>query len=232
MRPLQIFLSDLLAGFRALSRSGFTVLGSVFALLAALLFSQPEWQANVELQLLTFLESHNFSRFGIETDLDAVDRATAVEPNSLNREQARIATWLSHKYHVATEPISALVTAAYAEGRQQKIEPSLILAVIAIESNFNPYAQSAVGAQGLMQVMPNIHAARYVAYGGALAAFDPLTNLRVGTAILRDCLKLKGSVEDGLQYYAGGDASYATKVLLEEKRITLVGQGLSISDGN
>jgi hypothetical protein len=60
--------------------------------------------------------------------------------------------------------------------------------VVAIESNFNPFAQSAVGAQGLMQVMTRVHNQKYEAFGGTLAAFDPVSNLRVGVQVLRECI--------------------------------------------
>ena len=89
-------------------------------------------------------------------------------------------TGSASKYRVAPEPLSALVAEAYEIGQQAKLDPTLILAVMAIESGFNPFAQSPVGAQGLMQVMTGVHSDKYEIFGGKLAAFDPVTNLRVG----------------------------------------------------
>ncbi|MHC5879399.1 lytic transglycosylase domain-containing protein, partial [Streptococcus pyogenes] len=83
------------------------------------------------------------------------------------------------------------------------IDPTLILAVMAIESGFNPFAQSSVGAQGLMQVMTNVHSEKYRHFGGEYAAFDPLSNLRVGVKILREYISRAGSVEGGLKWYVG-----------------------------
>ena len=59
---------------------------------------------------------------------------------------------------------------------------------MAIESGFNPFAQSPVGAQGLMQVMTGVHKEKYENFGGKLAAFDPVTNLRVGVKVLQECI--------------------------------------------
>lgn len=104
---------------------------------------------------------------------------------------------------------------------------------MAIESNFHPYIQSQVGAQGLMQVMTGIHTKRYQAYGGNLTAFDPLTNMRVGVALLADFIKLKGSVDDGLRFYLGGDAvvedgGYVAKVRAEQVRLDQVTAGVNV----
>ena len=91
---------------------------------------------------------------------------------------------------------------------------------MAVESSFNPFAQSPVGAQGLMQVMTKVHDDKYEAFGGRHAAFDPVTNLRVGVQVLKECIARAGSLEAGLRYYVGAanidDGGYVMKVLVEQ----------------
>jgi soluble lytic murein transglycosylase-like protein len=106
---------------------------------------------------------------------------------------------------------------------------------MAIESSFHPYIQSPAGAQGLMQVMTEVHAKKYQKYGGPSAAFDPLTNLRVGVAVLHDYVKMKGgSIEEALLFYLGGDnanpeSNYVAKVLAEQQRLDQVAAGVKVS---
>ena len=137
------------------------------------------------------------------------------------------------EYGVAREPSRALGAEAYGIGERPSREPTLILAVMAVESSFNPFAQSPVGAQGLMQVMTRVHSDKYESFGGKLAAFDPLTNLRVGARVLMDCIERTGSIEGGLRAYVGAanlpdDGGYATKVLAEHARLQLVVLGHSV----
>jgi len=104
---------------------------------------------------------------------------------------------------------------------------------MAVESSFNPFAQSSVGAQGLMQVMTKIHDAKYEAFGGVRAAFDPVTNVRVGVQVLKECIARAGSLEAGLRYYVGAgngidDGGYAAKVLAEQNHLQLVASGRNI----
>jgi hypothetical protein len=125
------------------------------------------------------------------------------------------------------------VAAAYEVGQHAKLDPTLILAIMAVESSFNPFAQSAVGAQGLMQVMTNIHSDKYENFGGKLAAFDPVTNLRVGVKVLQECIARAGSVEGGLKLYVGAgnneaDGGYAGKVLGEHARLAQVAKGRAV----
>jgi hypothetical protein len=101
---------------------------------------------------------------------------------------------------------------------------------MAIESGFNPFAQSSVGAQGLMQVMTKIHSEKYDNFGGKFAAFDPVSNLHVGVKVLQECISRAGSVEGGLKYYVGAanmesDNGYTAKVLAEHNRLTQVANG-------
>ncbi len=157
---------------------------------------------------------------------DALARVTASNPSDLSKEQAELTLWLSKKYRVAPEPMSAIVTQAFTTGQHLQLEPTLILAVMAIESGFNPFAQSSLGAQGLMQVMTKVHTDKYEIFGGDLAAFDPVSNLRVGAKILLDCIKKAGSVQGGLKQYVGATTraggGYANKVLAEQQRLKTV----------
>jgi Transglycosylase SLT domain len=167
-------------------------------------------------------------------DPDAVDRATARHLKGLPRNQALVANWLAKRYRVAPEAVARLVQEAWIVGEKAKVEPTLILAIMAIESSFNPFAQSNVGAQGLMQVMTSVHDEKYAAFGGTLAAFDPLTNLRVGVQVLKQCLtKTGGDVELALKYYVGAanlpnDGGYADKVLGEQAALLQVAGGANI----
>ena len=164
----------------------------------------------------------------------AVARATAADPAELTREQASVARWLSRRYRVAPEPVARLVKEAWDIGQRSRLDPTLLLAIIAIESSFNPFAQSSVGAQGLMQVMTRVHDDKYEAFGGVHAAFDPVSNLRVGAQILKEYVRRTGSVEGGLKHYVGAalletDGGYAAKVLYEQSHIQRVAQGQSVA---
>jgi Transglycosylase SLT domain len=160
---------------------------------------------------------------------DSIERVTALLPDQLPKQQAAVVQWLSRRYRVAQEPLSALVAEAFAVGERVRMDPTLILAVMAIESRFNPYAQSPVGAQGLMQVLTRVHTEKYESFGGELAAFDPLSNLRVGVKVLQDCIKQAGSIEGGLRLYVGAvttdGSGYINKVMAEHLRIQSVALG-------
>jgi soluble lytic murein transglycosylase-like protein len=154
---------------------------------------------------------------------DALIQPVAV--GKLNPAQARVVTELGNKYHIAAEVIAALYLEAIDLSNTSKLEPHLILAIMAVESNFHPYVRSEAGAQGLMQVMPNIHYKRYDKYGGPLAAYDPVSNMHVGVDILVDCIKFKsGSVEEGIIFYFGGankdnGLAYLQKVKYEQSQM-------------
>lgn len=140
------------------------------------------------------------------------------------REQAAVAEYIARKYRVASQATAQLVKAAYMTGREVGIDPLLILGVIAIESSFNPYAESGVGAQGLMQVMTKVHQDKYEAVGGVTAALNPYANIKIGALVLKDCIARAGSLEGGLKYYVGAattntDGGYGAKVLAERGRL-------------
>jgi soluble lytic murein transglycosylase-like protein len=149
------------------------------------------------------------------------------------QQQQLVTNWLSKRYHVAGDAANMLVSASYLTARETKLDPLLILAVMCIESGLNPFAESAVGAQGLMQVMSKIHRARFEQLGGVKAALNPVANIRVGAMILRDFIERGGSVEAGLKLYVGAaafdnDAGYGAKVMAEYHRLQAVAAGKSV----
>jgi soluble lytic murein transglycosylase-like protein len=154
----------------------------------------------------------------------------AIEPTVTDLRQKHVVQYLSRRYRVAEEATRMLVATAFQVGQEHRIDPLLILSVVAIESSLNPFAESAMGAQGLMQVMTRIHADRFEAHGGQLAALDPVANMKVGTAILSDLITRGGSVERGLQLYVGAgnlpdDGGYGARVLGERSRLALAANG-------
>lgn len=211
--------------FSALIHNSFALLGLGVVIVAIGLLARPDLRQQGEAQLRQWLHERHLHHITDLTEPEAIDRATAAHPHELPPEQADVAFWLSKKYRVAPEPLAALVAEAYDQGKLHNIDPRLILAVMAIESRFNPFAQSHVGAQGLMQVMTGIHADKYANFGGKLAAFDPVSNLRVGVMILKDNLRRTGTVEGALRHYVGAahprtnDGGYVTKVMAEYHRL-------------
>jgi soluble lytic murein transglycosylase-like protein len=147
-------------------------------------------------------------------------------------EQALVANYLSRRYRVAQGPVGELVRAAFDTGHEVGLDPMLLLAVMAIESGFNPYAESGVGAQGLMQVMSKVHSDKFQYFGGQSAALDPLANIKVGALVLKDCIARGGSVPGGLRLYVGStsqdDGGYGAKVMAERSRLRDVARGRNV----
>lgn len=152
------------------------------------------------------------------------------ETMQVDRRLQALANHLARRYRVAPEPIEELVHAAFAAGRLTQLDPLLILAVIAIESRFNPIAESDYGARGLMQVVPRFHLEKLAGHGGEATLLEPHTNILVGTRILDEYIQRAGSLEAGLQLYNGAPddpaRGYAQRVLAEQQRLTQVLQSM------
>ena len=229
---VRTFVADVTEGFLEITHNSFALIGLAVAFVVLTLTARPDLRQAGEAHLMDWPQSRQVALLEMPVELGAIERATASNPKDLPKEQAAVAYWLSKKYRVAPEPLSALVAEAYETGARTKIDPTLILAIMAIESSFNPFAQSSVGAQGLMQVMTRVHTDKYENFGGHFAAFDPVTNLRVGVKVLQECIARAGSVEGGLRYYVGAanlpdDGGYTAKVLAEHFRLRQVAGGRS-----
>lgn len=229
---VRTILSDVADGFLEITHNGFALLGLALVFAALALVARPDLRQSGEEQLMSWLQSRRPVPEAPVVDLEptAIERTTAARPHELPKPQAAVAYWLSKKYRVAAEPLSVLVAEAYDLGKRTKLDPTLILAIVAVESSFNPFAQSHVGAQGLMQVMTRVHGDKYESAGGTLTAFDPVTNMRVGVKVLQECIARAGSLEGGLRYYVGAanlddDGGYANKVLAEHERLLQVANG-------
>ena len=134
-------------------------------------------------------------------------------------DQQKVANLMANKYRVDPKAINQYVSHAILVAKEVELDPVLLVAVMAIESNFNPNIQSNMGAQGLMQVLTRVHVDKFVPYGGPAAAFKPEANIRVGAYILKYFIAQAGSLQGGLRYYVGGatdgDGGYAGKVMRE-----------------
>ena len=221
-------------GFFEITQSSFALVGLALVFAVITLGVHPEIRQSGERRLTSWLQDRqatsSLESTGMDVLPDAVDRATATNPHGLPKQQAALTFWLSKKYRVAPEPVGALVSEAFSISSRTKLDPTLILAVMAVESGFNPFAQSSVGAQGLMQVMTRVHSDKYESFGGQLAAFDPVANLRVGVRVLQECIARAGSLEAGLRAYVGAanlddDGGYTAKVLAEHGRLKQVSRG-------
>jgi hypothetical protein len=130
---------------------------------------------------------------------------------------------VAQRYRVSPQALQPIFLAA--QQAANDIDPLLISAIIGIESGFNPMAQSVMGAQGLMQVIPRFHRDKLPPDAAAGGLLDPVSNVRVGTQVLKEAIRRQGGLIEGLQHYAGAsddlDRGYASRVIAEKQRLEL-----------
>ena len=240
-RSFSVFARDVGHGLLEISHNTLALVGLAAVAVLVLALGRADLRNQIEVVALDWLQMRHEERALASGDVlplvaepEAVTRATAADLKELPRDQAALATWISRRYKVAAEPVGALVQEAWTIGKRAGLDPTLILAIMAVESSFNPFAQSAVGAQGLMQVMTRVHDDKYSAFGGTHAAFDPIANLRVGVQVLKECIARAGSVQEGLRYYVGAalldtDGGYAARVMAEQDHMRKVADGKKVS---
>jgi Transglycosylase SLT domain len=169
---------------------------------------------------------------GVPSTIRVADQLDSLraEPSKISKQDEQIAAFLAKKYRLAASEVAKYVHFANLAAKAKGLDASLVLAVMSIESNLNSITESSAGAQGLMQVLTEVHIDKFVTHGGEHKAFDPEANIIVGTSILADCIKLGGSVEMGLKCYVGAtgptDGGYGAKVLAEKERIEKARSGV------
>ncbi len=220
-------VTDIGRGALSTTRLLVMMVGAVALLAAGVLLSSDDARLLLEARLTAphVVAAEAAVVDGIATD--ARDERGRVADDS---QQKRVVQYLARRYRVADGAARMLVSTAFQIGREKNIDPLLILSVVAIESSLNPFAESAMGAQGLMQVMTRVHAQRFEPHGGETAALDPIANMKVGASILHELISRGGSVERGLQLYVGAgnmpdDGGYGARVLGERARLQMAAAG-------
>jgi len=154
------------------------------------------------------------------------------------QNQRAVADFFEKKYKLDRAKIEEYISNTVLIAKEVNIDPVLLLAVISVESNFNPLTKSSAGAEGLMQVMTSIHKEKYALYGGASDAIKPEVNIRVGAYILKYLIATSGSLRNGLKFYVGAgnadnDGGYTDKVMSERNRlISLCQAGINTNTPN
>ena len=223
------FLRDVRDGAMAATRLVVTLAGCTALLAAGAVISNQEARTQLVELLPTSIPFVSAADGSIGEEAQGpspvAEQAAVADPR-----QKFVVQYLARRYRIADEAARMLVANAFEIGHEKKLDPLLILSVVAIESGLNPFAQSPMGAQGLMQVMTRVHAERFAEHGGHLAALDPIANMKVGSEILHDLIRRGGSVERGLQLYVGAgnmpdDGGYGAKVLGERSRLAIAANG-------
>ena len=121
-----------------------------------------------------------------------------------------------HARALVPEEIAPLAEAIVAESRLRGFSPSLVLAMIEVESQFDPFGVSPVGAVGLMQVLPTTAAALAPGLGiewrGTRPLFDPVANLRIGLAYLEQMRERFDHLPTALAAYNWGPSAIVRRV--------------------
>jgi soluble lytic murein transglycosylase-like protein len=232
---LLTMVRDIREGFVEITHHSMALVGLAVVAVTLTFVTRPDLQTSASEALLGWLEMRQAETQLENQDLaqeqDAASRSTATALKHLSKEQLAVTYSLSRRYRVSPEPLGALVTEAWALGERSQIAPTLLLAVMAIESKFNPFATGPQGGLGLMQIEPESQAENLRPFGGRLAAFDPVTNLRLGARQLQALLQSAPSLEDALRLYAGvsgqsDDEQYVDRVLTEQKQLDKIIAGL------
>ena len=164
--------------------------------------------------------------FAASTEAEALSQAEALPAKRLAPAMGAALDNVAQRYRVSREALLPVFETAQAAGHESRLDPLLIIAVISIESRFNPFSQSPMGAQGLMQIIPRYHQEKLPKGAGSEAFLDPVTNVKMGARILQEYIQRQGGLVEGLQYYNGAsddlEQAYATKVLAEMNRLEQV----------
>lgn len=143
---------------------------------------------------------------------------------------------VSQRYRVSADALEPVFMAVQTAARQHGLDPLLIIAVISIESRFNPFSQSSMGAQGLMQIIPRYHQDKALGVSVDSPFLDPVANVQMGTQILQEFIRQQGGVIAGLQYYNGAlgdeEQAYANKVLAEKQRLEHAQRRVAVAGKN
>ena len=138
----------------------------------------------------------------------------SVEPNT---QALQLSAWIARRFRIPESRALAITMAAFRHSRHYRINPMLVLAVIAAESSYQVHAKNEQ-ARGLMQVVARCHPKIIHEIGGREALFTVNANIEAGTRILSIYLRREhGNLYRALRRYSGSisDTGYVSKVRSE-----------------
>ena len=155
------------------------------------------------------------SIFAPRTQPDSLPAVSAEPPASASHSALREAEIASVTRALAARAtgltaaeVDQVARTVVGEAHRHALEPSLVMAVMHVESRYYNFAVSPVGAIGLMQVMPETGewlASRLgIRWLGPQTLFEPTTNVRLGVAYLRELSDRYGSLSTALAAYNWG----------------------------
>ena len=159
----------------------------------------------------------------VAKDVEEATRLGLVQ--ALDRDLARM----------APDDARSVLAALVREARDNGLDPLFVAAVIRVETHFDPYATSHVGARGLMQLMPATAAEVAQRKGLHITTrqlFNPSINIKLGSAYLKTLIDRFGDVRTALIAYNAGPTlarhahlskgvrAYPRNVIAEYERLT------------
>jgi soluble lytic murein transglycosylase-like protein len=137
---------------------------------------------------------------------------------------SKVAQAAAAKYNKDVKEVDRYVDIVVDAANARGIDPKIMLAIIATESNFNPKAKNPESsASGLTQVLANLHRKLINKYGGD--PFDPHTSINAGTHILHSNLvATRGDMKTAITRYGGCETGeYYQKVMYNYRWIKAAG---------
>lgn len=147
--------------------------------------------------------------------LTSIGTATAQEIERSWKD--RLADYITDTYRISNAKSIVDIVIDISESRN--IEPTLVLAIISVESGFNPKARNVSGAKGLMQVMTPLHSKRFPSHH---FYFEPTTNIEVGLDIWQECEQKSKTFNQAAKCYSGGSMTWASKVKLQKQKFDII----------
>jgi soluble lytic murein transglycosylase-like protein len=138
-------------------------------------------------------------------------------PQELAAKAKALSAHISEKFKVDPAHANNVVTSAMQTASKTGLPPTLVLAVIAVESSFKASARNG-NARGLMQIIPFWHKEKVQAVGGPEELMKVDKNIATGSSILKEYIDRHGSVFQGLyRYNASSKAKEYSEKVLKQK---------------
>ena len=187
------------------------------ALVSLIVVPQIPVQSSEAPDFRILIEQQRQAKAQREAELEKLRVAELTRRHDL--EQTALANVLVQKYPtVSKNAFKKILEWADEASSIEKVPKTMILAIIAAESGFNPFLKSTGNAEGLMQVIPSWHKEKMQSIGGVENIVDPRSNILKGTQVYKEYLVQAGnSASRALQLYLGDPKSPAANVTYANK---------------